>query len=100
MPEEMHTQEDNEEELEEYVTFTITTREGKEVELAVIDEFEFEHKSYVAAARIEEDAICEDGLFIYRAKESEDGFVVEKIKSQVEYQRIAKAYMELETSEE
>lgn len=47
-----------------------------------------------------DDAICEDGVFIYRAKESEDGFTVEKIKSQVEYQRIARAYMEMDASEE
>lgn len=83
------------EEFEEYVTFTITASDGSEVEMAVIDEFEFEHKGYVAAAKVEGDVINEEGLFIYRIKETEEDFEVEKIKSQVEYQKIAKAYMEL-----
>lgn len=84
------------EEFNEYVTFSVTTSDGIEAEMAVVDEFEFEHKNYVAAAQIKEDTINEDELYIYRVKETEDGFEVEKIKSSVEYQRIAKAYMEME----
>lgn len=84
------------EEFNEYVTFSVTTSDGTEAEMAVVDEFEFEHKNYVAAAQIKEDTINEDELYIYRVKETEDGFEVEKIKSSVEYQRIAKAYMEME----
>lgn len=84
------------EEFNEYVTFSVTTSDGTEAEMAVVDEFEFEHKNYLAAAQIKEDTINEDELYIYRVKETEDGFEVEKIKSSVEYQRIAKAYMEME----
>ena len=84
------------EEFNEYVTFSVTTSNGTEAEMAVVDEFEFEHKNYVAVAQIKEDTINEDELYIYRVKENEDGFEVEKIKSQVEYERIAKAYMEME----
>lgn len=84
------------EEFNEYVTFSVTTSNGTEAEMAVVDEFEFEHKNYVAAAQIKENTINEDELYIYRVKENEDGFEVEKIKSQVEYERIAKAYMEME----
>ena len=83
------------EEFNEYVTFSVTTSNGTEAEMAVVDEFEFEHKNYVAVAQIKEDTINEDELYIYRVKETEDGFEVEKIKSSVEYQRIAKAYMEI-----
>ena len=84
------------EEFEEYVTFHVSTKDGTEVEMAVVDEFEFEHKYYVVAALIEDDTIHEDNLYIYKAKVTEDDFSVEKIKNQVEYQKIAKAYMEME----
>lgn len=84
------------EELKEYLTFTITARDGSEVELAVVDEFEFEHKNYVVGAVIEGDAINEDGLYIYRARLTEDDFVAEKIANAIEYEKIAKAYMEME----
>lgn len=82
-------------EFKEYATFTITTSEGEEVEMAVVDEFSFENKSYVAAARIVDDTIDEEGLYIYRVIVSEDDFSVEKITNKVDYEKIAKAYMEM-----
>lgn len=83
------------ENYQEYATFTTTDREGNEIEMAVIDEFDFEHKSYVAAARIVGDAIDEEGLYIYRLRLGEDDFTVEKIESAEEYQKIAEAYSSL-----
>lgn len=85
-----------EEEFQEYVTFTVTDKEGKEVEMAVVDEFEFEHKIYVVGAVIEDDMINEDGLYIYKAKVNGEELAVEKITNQINYEKIAKAYMELE----
>ena len=35
--------------FEEYVTFYVTAKDGSEVEMAVVDEFDFEKKHYVAA---------------------------------------------------
>lgn len=84
------------EEMNEYVTFTITASDGTEVEMAVVDEFAFEKRNYVAAAKVVGDTIDDEGVFIYRVKETEDDFTVDKIKSQVEYQRVCKAYMEME----
>lgn len=86
------------EEMNEYVTFTVDDREGNEVELAVVDEFEFEHKNYVAAAKVEGDTVSEDGIYIYRVKAGEE-FAVEKITNQIDYQKIAEAYMEMENEE-
>ena len=83
------------EEMNEYVTFTVDDREGNEVELAVVDEFEFEHKNYVAAAKVEGDTVSEDGIYIYRVKAGEE-FAVEKITNQIDYRKIAEAYMEME----
>ena len=84
------------EEFKEYATFTVTNKEGEEVELAVVDEFDFEHKHYVVGALIEGDTINEDGLFIYKAKISEDDFTVEKIANKLDYEKISKAYMEMD----
>ena len=70
------------------------TKDGKEVEMAVVDEFTFENKQYVAAALVEDDTINADGLYIYRAKIENGEFKAEKIRSQVDYQRICEAYSE------
>lgn len=84
------------EDFKEYATFTVTNKEGEEVELAVVDEFDFEHKHYVVGALIEGDTINEDGLFIYKAKITEDDFSVEKITNKLDYEKISKAYMEMD----
>ena len=84
------------EEFKEYITFNISTKDGDMVEMAVVDQFEFENKSYVAAALVDGDTICDDGLFIYRVKVAEDDFKVEKILNQVDYQRVVEAYMEMD----
>ena len=84
------------EEMKEYATFTTTNKEGNEIEMAVIDEFEFEHKNYVVGALIEEDVVNEDGLFIFRVKEVGDDIKVEKITNPSDYQKIAEAYMSMD----
>ena len=84
------------EEVREYVTFTTTNKEGNEIEMAVMDEFEYEHKNYVVGALIENDSINEEGVFIFKLKEHGEEIEVEKISSQEEYQKIAQAYMEME----
>ena len=84
------------EDFQEYATFTVTNKDGEEDELAVVDEFDFEHKHYVVGALIEGDTINEDGLFIYKAKITEDDFTVEKIANKLDYEKISKAYMEMD----
>lgn len=82
-------------EYQEYVTFTIVNKDGAEVEMAVIDEFEFEKKNYVSAALIEDDTINEDGLYIYKVKPGKD-FDVEKITDPEEYKKVVDAYIDME----
>ncbi|MBQ3773373.1 MAG: DUF1292 domain-containing protein [Pseudobutyrivibrio sp.] len=82
-------------EFREYITFVVNTRDGDEVEMAVIDQFEFDNKSYVAAALVEGDTVSDEGCFIYRIKVGEDDFKVEKITNQIDYNRIAEAYMDM-----
>ena len=82
------------EDFEEYTVFKTRSSNGSEIEMAVIEEFEFENKTYVAAALVEGDTIKSDGLYIYRSKIENGEFKAEKIHSQVDYQRICDAYME------
>ncbi len=84
-----------ENEFQEYVTFTVTTKDGEEVEMAVIDEFDFKNKHYVVGALIEGDTINEDGMYIYKSVIKGDDFTVEKIASESDYKQIAEAYLKL-----
>lgn len=84
-----------EKEFQEYVTFTVTSKEGAEIEMAVMDEFEFEKKNYVVGAVIEEDHIKEEGMYIYCASVKDEELIVEKITDPKEYEKIAKAYMNM-----
>ena len=84
------------EDLREYVTFTTTDKSGKELEMAVVDEFEYEHKNYLVGALIEDDCVNENGLYIFRIKESGEDIKVDKIMNAEEYQKIAQAYMDME----
>ena len=84
------------EEFNEYVTFTITTRDGSEVELAVVEEFEYDHKTYVAGAIIEGDTINEDGVYLYRANIVDGELKVEQIDNKNEYEAVAEAFSRMD----
>ena len=84
------------EEFNEYVTLTITTREGSEVELAVVEEFEYDHKTYVAGAIIEGDTINEDGVYLYRANIVDGELKVEQIDNKNEYEAVAEDFLRMD----
>lgn len=85
-----------ENEYNEYVTFHITAKDGSDVEMAVVDEFDFENKHYVVGAVVKDDTILDDGRYIYRSVIEGDDFSVEKISREFEYKRIAEAYMNMD----
>ena len=85
-----------ENEFQEYVTFHVTARDGSDVEMAVVDEFDFEKKHYVAGAVVKDDVIDTEGIYIYEAIIEGDDFTVQQIKKDFDYKRIAKAYMEMD----
>lgn len=85
-----------EHEFQEYVTFSVTTKSGKEVEMAVVDEFEFENQHYVVGALIQDETIVDDGRYIYQAVVNGDDFTVKKIEKMFEYNRIAQAYLHMD----
>ena len=84
-----------EHEFQEYVTFHVTTKDGTEVEMAVVDEFDFEKDHYVVGAIVENDTINDDGRYIYRSVMNGDDFSVEKIKREFDYKRIAEVYLRM-----
>lgn len=83
-------------EYQEYVTFNITAKDGSEVELAVVDEFDFEEKHYVVGAVVQDDTILDDERYIYLSVEEGEDFNVEKIETEEEYARVAEAYLQME----
>lgn len=85
--------------MEEYVTFFTETSTGEQVEMAVLTEFEFDGREYVAAALIQDDTINEDGIYLYHVKDTEE-FAVEKLKNKFEYESVSRAYMEMIEGEE
>lgn len=85
-----------EKEFNEYVTFYVTAKDGSDVEMAVVDEFDFEDKHYVVGAVIKDDTISEEGQYIYQCIIEGDDFKVEQIKKEFDYNRIANAYMHME----
>lgn len=87
------------EEYQEYVTFKITARDGSEVEMAVVDEFDYKKKHYVAACAVKEDTLDESAQYIYQAVMAGDDFKAVKITNAIEYQKIAEAYLQMDQKE-
>lgn len=85
-----------ENEFQEYVTFHVTARDGSDVEMAVVDEFDFEDQHYVVGAVVEDDTINDDARYIYLSVIEGDDFTVQKIEKEFEYNRVAQAYLHME----
>ena len=86
-------------EFEEYVTFHVTAKDGSDVEMAVVDEFDFEKKHYVVGSVVKDDVIDEEGIYIYESIVDGDDFTVQQIKRTFDYNRIARVYMALSEEE-
>ena len=88
-------QEKTQYEIREYVTFHVTARDGRDVEMAVVDEFDIENRHYVVGSVVEDDEIKADGQYIYRCHIKDDDFTVEPILDPKEFDRVSRAYMKL-----
>lgn len=84
------------ENYEEYTVFTVTAADGREAELAVVDEFEVEGTAYVAASLVVDDTISDEGVYLYKVKTTEPELEVDKISDEAEYNRVAEAYAAME----
>lgn len=79
-------------EMVEYDTFTYDLN-GKTMEWAITDEFEFEGKKYIVCAEVVGDSLSEEGLYLFESL-SDDGneITVSNINSEEEYDRVVDAY--------
>ena len=80
----------------EYITFHIAARDGRDVEMAIVDEFQYKKKTYIVSAVVEDDSLSGEGRYIYRYLLTGDDFKVEEIHNRFEYEEVVKAYMNME----
>ena len=92
----MQEEKKNNHDTEEYITFHITARDGRDVEMAIVDEFKYKKKTYIVSAVVEDDNISGEGQYIYRYLLTGDDFKVEEIRNRFEYEEVVKAYMNME----
>lgn len=84
----------NEEEMVEYDTFTYELN-GKVMEWAIIEEFEFEEKTYIVCQEVVGDTLSEEGLYLFEGISEGDEITVKNIDSEEEYDRIVDEYLRL-----
>ena len=81
--------------MEEYEVISIPVSDGTERDFAIMDTFEFEGQGYLAVSLIEGDEI-QEGVYIYRYHNAEDGdVVVEQITLPSEYKKVTKFYEQM-----
>lgn len=92
----------NNEEFMEFDTFSLEL-DGKEVEYAITEEFDFEGKHYILCGVVEGDEIHDEEVYMFRAVMEENDITVESIETEEEYDRIVEAYyaalVEMDTEE-
>lgn len=78
--------------MDEYDVISIPVSDGTEREFAIIDTFELRRKKYMAVSLVEDDEI-QEGVYIYRYTNAEDGdVIVEEIAEPEEYNKAVAAY--------
>lgn len=78
--------------MNEYDVVTIPVSDGTEREFAIIDTFEVRRKMYMAVSLIEDDEI-QEGVYIYRYFNAEDGdVIIEEIGDPDEYDKAVATY--------
>ena len=78
--------------MNEYDVVSIPVSDGTEREFAIMDTFEVRRKKYMAVSLIEEDEI-QEGIYIYRYYNVEDGdVIIEEIAESEEYSKAVAAY--------
>ena len=78
--------------MDEYDVISIPVSDGTEREFAIIDTFEIRRKKYMAVSLVEDDEI-QEGVYIYRYTNAEDGdVIVEEIVEPEEYNKAVAAY--------
>jgi hypothetical protein len=85
----------NEEEMVEYDTFTYELN-GKTMEWAIIEEFDFEEKTYIVCQEVLGDTLSDEGLYLFESVENVgEEITVKNIETEEEYNRVVDAYCAL-----
>ena len=87
------------EQLLEFDTFVLDMN-GKEVEFAITEEFDFEDKHYILCGEVNGEEINDEEVYLFRAIMEEEEITVESIETEEEYDRIVEAYYTLCAEEE
>lgn len=90
----------NEEEMVEYDTFTYDLN-GKTMEWAIVEEFEYEGKTYIVCQEVVGETLSDEGLYLFEGISEGDEITVKNIDSEEEYNKVVDAYCEMcEATEE
>ena len=81
----------NEEEMVEYDTFTYELN-GKVMEWAIVEEFEFEEKTYIVCQEVVGDSLSDEGLYLFEGVSEGEEITVKNIDSEEEYNRVVDEY--------
>ena len=82
------------EQLLEFDTFHLELN-GKDIEFAITEEFDFEGKHYILCGEVTGDEINDEEVYLFRAVVEAEEITVESIDSEEEYDRIVEAYYEM-----
>ena len=82
------------EDMVEYETFTYELN-GKTMEWAITEEFEFEGKTYIVCAEVVGDELSDEGLYLFEGISEGEEITVRNIDSEEEYNRVVDAYCKL-----
>lgn len=79
-------------EMVEYDTFTYELN-GKVMEWAITEEFEFEGKTYIVCAEVVGEELSDEGLYLFEGISEGEEITVRNIESEEEYNRVVDAYV-------
>ena len=79
------------EDLKTYDTVMIPLSNGQEQEFAIMDEFTFENKHYIAVSVVLNDEI-QEGLYIYRATPVGEQLDISRIEDVEEFEKVTAYY--------
>lgn len=79
------------EQLLEFDTFNLELN-GKDIEFAITEEFDFEGKHYILCGEVTGDEINDEEVYLFRAVMEDTEITVESIETEEEYDRIVEAY--------
>ena len=78
-------------EYKEYDTVMIRLSNGRDQEFAIMDEFDFEENHYIVVSAVINEEI-QEGLYIYRAVESDGELEISRIENAGEFERVSAYY--------